>query len=81
MSAPHLRLAWSNPHPEPATPRSDLISLRLLGDVLAGSVRAGYAEGARRLAEFHGLSPLASRVVARQMEDYGLTQEEIRRVV
>jgi len=75
-----LRLVWENPQQE-ARRRHDLAMLRLLGDFLAGASRCGYADGARRLASTHQLSPLAVSVVSRQMRSAGLADEEIRQIV
>ncbi len=80
MAAAHLRLVWNNPE-EPLGGASDPGVLRMLGDVLAGSVRCGFTDVARELANSHALSPLAVAVVSRQMQNYGLSQEDIRKVV
>lgn len=75
-----IELVWENPsHPSPD--RNDPKMLRLLGDLLAGAVRCGYVEGARRVASTHSLSPLASTLVAGRMVRAGISRDDILRVV
>lgn len=78
--ASQLQLVWDNPRSQPHL-RNDLTMLHLLADTLAGSIRCGYLEGARRLAAIHRLSPLAVSVVATQMFKAGISEEQILQVV
>jgi len=55
--------------------------LHLLADMLAGSIRSGHLEGARRIASIHHLSPLALAVVATRMFRSGISEDEILQVV
>lgn len=75
-----LELVWNNPQPQPAA-HHDPGMLRLLADVLAGSIRCGYIEGARKMASIHHLSPLATSFVATRMHRSGISEEEILKVV
>jgi len=75
-----LELVWDNPRPH-ALERNDPKMLRLLGDLLAGAIRCGYLEGARRVASIHHLSPLASTLVARRMVQSGISEDDVFRVV
>lgn len=75
-----LRLVWDNPHPQPHL-KSDITMLRLLADILAGSIRAGHAEEARSMASIHHLSPLALGVVATRMLNSGISEDDILRLV
>ncbi|MBS1191425.1 MAG: hypothetical protein H6R10_3217 [Rhodocyclaceae bacterium] len=78
--ARELRLVWDNPRPNPH-PRNDLRMLRLLADTLAGSIRSGHVEGAKRIASIHHLSPLALGVVATRMFRSGISEDQILLVV
>lgn len=75
-----LQLVWDNPRPQPRL-RHDLKMLRLLADTLAGSIRSGHLDGARRIASIHHLSPLAMAVVATRMFRAGISEAEILQVV
>lgn len=75
-----LHLVWENPRPQPHL-KNDLKTLRMLADLLAGSIRAGQVDGARRIAAIHHLSPLALSVVATRMFRAGISEEQILQVV
>lgn len=75
-----LQLVWDNPHPQPHL-RNDLKMLRILADLLAGSIRLGQVEGAKRIAAIHRLSPLALSFVATRMFQAGISEDQILRVV
>lgn len=75
-----LELVWNNPLPRPAS-HHDPGMLHLLADVLAGSIRCGYIDGAREMASIHHLSPLATSIVATRMHRSGISEEEILKVV
>ena len=75
-----LQLVWDNPRPQLHL-KNDLKMLRLLADTLAGSIRSGHVEGARRIASLHHLSPLALSVVATRMFRAGISEDEILKVV
>lgn len=78
--ASDLQLVWDNPRPQPHL-KNDLKMLRILADLLAGSIRSGHIDGARRIASIHHLSPLALSVVATRMFRDGISEDEILQVV
>lgn len=78
--ANQLHLVWDNPHAQ-AQGRADLSTLRRLADALAGSIRSGQLDCARRLASFYHLSPLALSVVATRMFKAGISEDEILKLV
>lgn len=78
--ASELQLVWDNPRPQPHL-KDDLKTLGLLADMLAGSIRSGHVEGARRIASLHHLSPLALSVVATRMFRAGISEDQILQVV
>lgn len=75
-----IQLVWDNPHPQPHL-KNDLKMLRILADLLTGSIRSGHIEGAKRIASLHHLSPLALSVVATRMFRAGISEDQILQVV
>lgn len=78
--ASQLHLVWNNPRPQGHL-KCDLTTLRRLADTLAGSIRSGQVEGAKRIASIHHLSPLAMSVVATRMFRAGISEDEILKLV
>jgi hypothetical protein len=78
--ANRLQLVWDNPRPQPHL-KNDLTMLRMLADLLTGSIRSGHVEGAKRIASLHHLSPLAMSVVATRMFRAGISEDQILKLV